>query len=83
MEEMKKGADAATPTPNHMDIKKKAISQIHYSRANKLCLGILLICIIVCIYAYSKSNDSVMTFCFGGVLASGLILVALNPIEED
>lgn len=66
-----------------IEINQKRLSTNHYNRANMLCLGILLICIVVFAIAYLRGNHDLQVFCFGGISASGLILVALNPIEND
>lgn len=62
---------------------QKRLSTNHYIRANMLCLGILLICIIVFLIAYFRGNHDLQVFCFGGISTCGLVLVALNPINEE
>ena len=66
-----------------IDFNRKRLSTHHYNRVNMLCLGILLICIVVFAIAYLRRNHDMQIFCFGGISASGLILVALNPIEGN
>lgn len=58
------------------------LPEFHYNRANRLCLGILLICIIIFAVAYYKGCHDVQVFAFGGISTCSLVLVALNPINE-
>ena len=62
---------------------QKRLSSSHYNRVNMLCLGILLICIVAFAVAYLRGNHDMQIFCFGGISVSGLVLVALNPINEE
>lgn len=64
-------------------IDQKRLSNNHYIRANSLCLVILLICIVVFAIAYLRGNHDLQVFCFGGISTCGLVLVALNPINEE
>lgn len=66
-----------------IDFNRKRLSTNHYNRANMLCLGILLICIVAFAIAYLRGNHDMQVFCFGGISTCGLVLVALNPIEND
>ena len=59
------------------------INQSNYNRVSKLCLTIMLICIVIFITAYYRSSRDIMICSFGGAVASGLILAAITPIKED
>lgn len=59
------------------------INQSNYNRVSKLCLTIMLICIVIYIAAYYRSSRDIMICSFGGTTASGLILAAITPIKED
>lgn len=74
MSEKRRGADSKEPTPD---------KQAYYNRANNLCLAILLICIAIFMFGYVKDIHDIQVAAFGGISTSGLILVALNPIEND
>lgn len=62
---------------------RKRLSTNHYIRANMLCLVILLICIAIFLVGYAKDFHDIQVAAFGGISTSGLILVALNPINEE
>ncbi len=55
----------------------------HFNRVSALCLVILLICIAIFFVGYAIDNHDIQVASFGGTIASGLILVALNPINEE
>ena len=54
----------------------------HYSRAKTLCLAIMLICLAAFFLSYAKGWHDAQVFTFGAFSISGLIVTALNPIND-
>ena len=81
MTDKKKGTDAhlssAQGDGNH------SLTPKQYSRILRLCPSILIIGVIVFLIAYSKQAINVMYFSAGIIIATAVMEVALNPIEEE
>lgn len=80
MTDKKKDTDAPTSCAqggNH------SLTPKQYSRIQRLCPSILIIGVIVFLIAYTKQAINVMYFSAGIIIATAVMEVALNPIEEE
>lgn len=80
MTDKKKGTDAHLSSAqggNH------SLTPKQYNRILRLCPSILIIGVIVFLIAYSKQAINVMYFSAGIIIATAVMEVALNPIEEE
>ena len=82
MTDKKKGTDAPTSCAQG-DENHKSLTPKQYSRILRLCPSILIIGVIVFLIAYSKQAINVMYFSAGIIIATAVMEVALNPIEEE
>lgn len=74
MRDKKEGADL---TPNAQDFTKD------YIRVSRLCPTLLLIAVVIFLIAYAKEAVNIMYITAGVIIATSIMEVALNPIEED
>ena len=81
MTDKKKGTDA--PTSCAQGDGNHSLTPKQYNRIQRLCPSILIIGVIVFLIAYTKQAINVMYFSAGIIIATAVMEVALNPIEEE